>query len=454
MAYSRTKNVIFEIKQGDDFLTSHSGLALIGALLQRTKLEARLNAIFLPDHPCPEISHGAIAKSMIGLLCLGKPDFTAIEPFRSDPFFQTSLQLEAVPSEGTLRQRLDDAEGKLDAILKEESAAMIQRHAPRLRPCHQQFVPLDVDVSPFDNSGTKKEGVSWTYKKVEGYAPIFAYLGEEGYLINAQLREGSQHCQKGTPEFLRETLALARRVTSAPLVVRMDSGNDSLDNLRVCLKEKVDWIIKRNLRQESVEMWLEIARRTGTVEVPRVGKTVYRGDVWVECEGFQHPFRQVFEVTVRTCEPTGQILLVPEVEVDTYETSFPDAPETIVALYHGHGTSEQFHSEIKSDMDLERLPSGKMATNAVVLLLGMVAYNGLRLCGQESLREEGIPVEEQAPVRYAVSRRRLRSVMQDLMYLASRLISHARRVGLSFGRGNPWYPVWRRIYVRFADAYG
>jgi hypothetical protein len=80
--------------------------------------------------------------------------------------------------------------------------------------------------------------------------------------------------------------------------------------------------------------------------------------------------------------------------VDTYETSLPDVADTIIELYHAHGTSEQFHSELKSDLDLERLPSGKFATNAVMLLLGLAAYNCLRVCGQEALR-----VEEQAPIR-------------------------------------------------------
>ncbi|MBN3525819.1 hypothetical protein [Paenibacillus apiarius] len=28
----------------------------------------------------------------------------------------------------------------------------------------QEYVPLDIDVSPFDNSGMKKEGVSRAYK--------------------------------------------------------------------------------------------------------------------------------------------------------------------------------------------------------------------------------------------------------------------------------------------------
>ncbi len=37
-------------------------------------------------------------------------------------------------------------------------------------------------------------------------------------------------------------------------------------------------------------------------------------------------------------------------------------------------TSKQFHSELKTDLRLERFPSGKFRTNELVLLLGMVAY--------------------------------------------------------------------------------
>ena len=68
---------------------------------------------------------------MIGLLCLGKPDFEAIEAFREDEFFRRALGLKKIPSEGTLRQRLDELEHRCDAILREESAAMVDRHAPQ-----------------------------------------------------------------------------------------------------------------------------------------------------------------------------------------------------------------------------------------------------------------------------------------------------------------------------------
>lgn len=75
------------------------------------------------------------------------------------------------------------------------------------------FVPVDIDVTPFDNSKSNKEGVSCTYKGFDGYAPIMAYIGTEGYLVNLELRIGKQHCQKEIPDFLRETIELCRQLT-------------------------------------------------------------------------------------------------------------------------------------------------------------------------------------------------------------------------------------------------
>jgi len=306
---------------------------------------------------------------------------------------------------------------------------------------------LDIDVSPFDNSGTKKEGVSWTYKGMEGYSPDFAYLGEEGYMVHCELREGKQHCQEGTPEFLDTAIGLARRITPAKLLVRMDAGNDDLENIRRCRKAKVDWIIKRNLRRESEEEWLEEAQALGKWEEPRPGKEMYTGHTWRQREGKLH--RVVFQVIRRTIDADGQRLLVPDVEISTWWTSLGPrqaSAERVIELYHQHGTSEQFHSEVKGDLDLERLPSGKFATNGLMLWLGLVAYNVLRLCGQKALSEDGqLPPGQRMPLAKPVARRRLRSVMQDLMYLAARLTRHSNRWGLSLWQNNPWQAIWSRV---------
>ncbi len=446
----------FVISETDEVLVAHSGLALAGALLRQTQLSSRLDAIRTPACKRPTMPHGDVLVSMIGLLCLGKSDYADIEAFRREAFFAQALGLARLPSEETLRQRMDQLGAAPIATLHEETAEMLGRHAPPLAPCHGDLIPLDVDVSPLDNSGTKKEGVACTYKMLDGYAPVFAYLGQEGYLIHGQLRPGDQHCQKGTPEFLDHAIALARRVTDARLLVRMDAGNDDAENLRILRKNKVDWIIKRNLRRESEAEWLEIAQAHGQWEEPRPGKMVYTGETFLSRAGRQQ--RVVFQVVERTIAADGQRLLVAEIEIGTWWTSLSRRRATaaqVIELYHQHGTSEQFHSELKTELDLERLPSGKFATNALMLSLGLVAYNVLRLCGQAALAEDKrLPPEEKMPLSKPVFRRRLRSVIQDLMYFAARLTKHARRIGLSLWRSDPWRFVWQRLYHRFAAPPG
>jgi len=436
----------FEIVQGEELLSSHSGLALVGEILDTIGLRKRLDEVALNDHPSPEISHGDVIKAMIGLICVGKPDFDAIEPFRDDPLFATSLGLDVVPASPTLRQRLDSVNEAFNDILLEESAKVVRRFAAVITPSEEELVPIDIDVSPFDNSDTKKEGIEWTYKKFVGYAPIFAYVGKEGYLANLELRPGSDHCQKGTKEFLERTLRYARMMSDAPFLVRMDSGNDSLENIEVCRRAKAHYLIKRNLRKESKEEWLKIAMESGELEESRPGKEVWRGERYVKRTGIAEPLRIVLRVTKRTVDAKGQVLLFPKVEVESYWTSLDVDVARVIELYHEHGTSEQCHSELKTDLDLERLPSGKFQTNELVLLLGMVAYNVLRLIGQESLEGDDIPI------RKRVTRRRLRSVMQDMIYLACRVVRHARQLALSFGRHCPWFETWRRVYLQLGTA--
>jgi hypothetical protein len=188
----------------------------------------------------------------------------------------------------------------------------------------------------------------------------------------------------------------------------------------------VAWIIKRNVRKESLDDWLTLAQQCGTASHPRPGKTVWRGDTVRHVEGRDAPLRIVFEVTERTTTLTGQGWLIPDIEVDTYWTSLTAPADEIIALYHDHGTSEQFHAELKTDIGLERLPSTWFATNALIVVLGMVAYNLLRLCGQERLSPPDGLSEERPVYRCAATRRRLRSVIQDLMLVPCRLITRAR----------------------------
>ena len=445
------------LKQSSEELTTYSGMTLVGALLAKTELYKRLSKTQLSGVIAPELSHGDIAISYIGLLCQGKSDFDCIEEFRKDKFFRQALRIYRAPSSPTLRQRLDAGATHRDwsSIVAEESITLlktvqaiitpvtIDRKTEETQVKQVTYIPIDCDVSPFDNSKTKKEGVSRTYKDFDGYAPMFAYIGLEGYALHVELRPGSDHCQKGTPQFLLQSLQYAKQLTSLPTLIRMDSGNDSIDNLAIFLRleTKTDFIIKRNLRRESREQWLRLAKAEGVCINRRPGKRIYWGTTQLYREELSQNVRVVYCITERTVLKTGQILLVPDIEVDTYWTSLPDEPQTIIQLYHEHGTSEQFHSEIKTDMDLERFPSGKFATNDIILKFAMLAYNVLRIIGQQLANQEFSPLKKKA------FRRRIKTVIQTMITFASRLVHHARRYELHFGKDSPWFETFRAIYM-------
>ena len=76
----------------------------------------------------------------------------------------------------------------------------------------------------------------------------------------------------------------------------------------------------------------------------------------------------------------------------------------------------------------------------------MLAYNILRWIGQNGL------IGPQAPLRHPAKRRRIRTVMQELMYLAARIIHTGRRIKLGLSRYCPAADVFRALYGRLAYA--
>ncbi|MED4928935.1 IS1380 family transposase, partial [Bacillus smithii] len=122
----------------DEAITPSAGLALVGYLLHRTKLDKRVNALRLPTvRREVHISHSDVIRLMIGLLATGKTDFDHIEAYRQDDIFSASMGIQHVPSSPTLRQRLDQLAclPMTETILWEESIRLlIQRHAT-LSPC-------------------------------------------------------------------------------------------------------------------------------------------------------------------------------------------------------------------------------------------------------------------------------------------------------------------------------
>ncbi|MDI6798108.1 MAG: IS1380 family transposase [Desulfatibacillaceae bacterium] len=433
-------------KSDSEFYTAYSGLQLVGILLNgHSGLCRRVN--LLPGNP--SASHSDVLKSYLGLLCIGKGDFEAVAGVRQDDWFKAALSIRRVPSKETMRQRFDGLAQAFDKAAQDASIEMLKSVRAFVTALSTGHVPLDIDVFTMDNSNTKKEGVSRTYNGKDGYAPIAAYLGEEGWCVGLDLREGSQHSQKEFLPFLGKVVRRSRRLTKKQLLVRLDSAHCAIINL-VALREykKLSYIVKWNPRKADPGFWRQKVFGEGRVSEPRPGKKVAVMTVHEmhEVEGKKYRFMRVVRVTERTIDKTGQMLVVPDIELEGWWTSLLLPEEKVIALYEGHATSEQFHSEIKTDLDMERLPSGKFATNALVLTCAGMAYNILRLIGQKGL------LGKNSPVRHKAKRRRIRTVIEELMIMAGRLVKSARQLRLRFGRHCPAYEAFLEVHTALSPG--
>jgi len=437
----------FDIELTSTPITSHAGLAFIGEKLGEAKFARHMQTIGPANPRSDRIPDADLAKTMVGLICVGKPYFDAAGEYTDDPYFPQVLGLQRLPSPEILRQRIEALPTEAGNAFRGFTTRLLAAHPEHLSEEHhgRHYMPIHIDVTPMDNSGSHKEGVSCTYQNVDGYAPIFAYAGPHGFMLDNELRPGKSHCNcEGAGEWFDRTLQRAAAVApeDTPRLVVTDAGHDAAKNLILFAQTgQTDFVVKKNLRKSDPAEWMAEARRqTGEQNFQNIdaGARCWYGQRTVEVthEAEKATIRQVWRATERVADSDGQLLTEPEITIDAYWTSLEWTPKEIQAFYQQRGTSEQFHSELKTDLDLERLPSGKFSANQHVLDLGMMAYNLLRLMGQQML-DSGL-----VPGRKADSRRlRLRTVLQNLIYMAGRVVRHARRRILRIFEGHGWAPV-------------
>lgn len=429
----------FIIEQSDDeFYSSTSGIALVGLALNRfTNMASSLAKAVPLSHG---ISHADVIRSYCALLAQGKSDFAAVEQHREDDFYREALGISQVPSEATLRQRMDDHAEAFEQVVSWSIVEFLMKTESPLSPLSTGHIALDIDGFAMDNSDTKKEGVSRTYRNFDGYLALAAYLANEGWLIECPLFPGSRHPQKDFIPFLQRVLAKVRQITKEKVLLRVDSAHDALGNrVELSRHSGVDYIIKWNPRKQDLEAWRQQAFSQGKVVTPRYGKRVATFSIT------EDSFRRVMRVTERTMSKKGQPLLLPEIEIEGWWTSLEVSDDEVISLYRGHGLCEQYHSEIMTDMDMERFPSGKFATNQLVMACTALVYNILRFIGQLSL------VTSRGIIRHPAKRRRIKTVIQELIFFAGRLLATGRRLVLRFSRHVSGHvAAYRFAYQRLA----
>jgi hypothetical protein len=429
---------VIKIQSTTETIESKGGLILAGKIAKKVGITA-IQSVFVKNA-------GAIIGLLFGIMVEGKRGFESTGEKRGSIFFKEAFGLSYVYAKETVRIYIEKMLPETDLIIQQlrESTVKIIRKAPLhgIWIDKNYYLPVDIDTTAMDNSKTKKEGVSRTYRGFDGYHPIIAYVGKEGYMLDCELRPGSQHCQKGTAAFIEGVQSQLKKIKKGSrLLFRMDSGNDSFDTLKMITSAgKLNYcIIKRNKRRENDEKWLKRAKRHGRCIKSRKGKKVWIGTLRMHPKKKGEVLKEVkcvFEVIERKIDAKGNRLLIPEIEVNSWWTNLSCKAEKVIELYHSHAASEQFHSELKHDMDVERLPSGKFMVNKIVLAVAMNAFNTLRILGQKSIEKKS---------RMYDKRKRLDKVIREVICVAGKFVKRGRQFIFKINEKDPMFPVFLRL---------
>lgn len=171
----------FQLSQSQtEHYTSNVGLSLIGRCIKLSQLDGLMPKKF----QLHGITDTDLLKSYLGLISLGKSDFDAIENYRDDGFFHQALGIQRVPSSPSLRQRMDKDADKYRSVTDKAMIQFLVAAKAPVTPLWTGHAAIDMDVFPMDNSKTRKEGVSRTYKGHDGYAPMACYLVGQRRLVS------------------------------------------------------------------------------------------------------------------------------------------------------------------------------------------------------------------------------------------------------------------------------
>ena len=171
------QKIIYQLT--DKRIPAASGIGIVGDILERAGFSEQFRDVKLAEKRSrKQIDAGAVMTTFIALLCMGKPDFECARELQNDAaYYQNALHLhKGFPSSATLRQRMDEIGSKLRTPLLDFNTDLLRKNGVQPTPLKIGMVPVDMDVTPMDNSKTQKEGIGWTYKKFDGYAPMMAYI--------------------------------------------------------------------------------------------------------------------------------------------------------------------------------------------------------------------------------------------------------------------------------------
>jgi hypothetical protein len=393
-------------------LTSFSGLLLFQVLFLRLGLKNRLAKCF---------ANGGViyarSQLMLGLiihLLLGHRELREARYYSDDPMVARIMGLKRLPDVATMSRFLSDATPRSVERLRRLLREMVLE---RLEVLQLRRITLDFDGSVL-STGRWAEGTAVGFNRKKrgqrSYYPLFVTLAQTGQVFDVLHRPGNVHDSRGAREFMAECIERVRTaMPGAVIEVRADGAFFSdaivgqLQRLGVEFTISVPFLRFVELKSaiEKRRRWRRLDNTVSFFELP------WKPKAW------PRRFRLVVLRTQRPERVKGPIqldLFTPTVrgyDFSVVVTSKTVSARKVARFHHGRGAQEGVFGELKSQGQLDYVPTRTLAGNQTYLLAALLAYNLNRELQMTTTSRLRNTTERRSPLWAFVQLRTLRGTL-------------------------------------------
>ena len=400
-AIHRKTHRIPEIRFEDQKLTSFAGLVVYQTLFSRIGLKQQLSGCFRHLKVSPIFGHSVVVLLLIVHLLLGYRRLQDMRYYADDPMVHRLLGLKRLPDVATVSRAL--------AGLDEASVANLrrlnrQRVLQQLGALGLARITLDFDGSVL-STGRFAEGTAVGFnRKKKGqrsYYPLFCTVAQTGQVLDVWHRPGNVHDSNGAKAFIfacvREIRAILPRAT---IEARMDSAFFSDDIVGMLDGAGVEFTISVPFeRFAALKALIENRKRWRRLN----GQCSFFVTDWKPAK-WDTRYRFVFIRSTNRQQYKGAVqldLFIPYeygYDFKVIVTNKPVSAKKALGFHNGRGAQEGIFAELKSQTQMDYVPTRTQAGNQTFLLSAVLAHNLNREMQMLCYEQARNTTEQRAPL--------------------------------------------------------
>jgi hypothetical protein len=420
----------------DQQLTSFSGLVLFHELFDRLGLKKRLRRCFQHQEISTIFGHASIVLLLVVHMLLGYRELRHIRYYQDDPLVRRLLGLSRLPDVATISRNLRELDEKSVERLQQVMRTLVLE---RIELLALRRITLDFDGSVI-GTGRYAEGAAVGFnRKKKGqrsYYPLFCTLAQTGQVLDVLHRSGNVHDSNGAQAFILHCIEQVRSVLPDVIIeVRMDSAFFS-DSIVEALDQKgIEYTISVPFeRFSALKGQIEKRRRWNRLDGQcDFFETRWKPKSW----HYLHRFLFIRRLSkIQHKQPIQLDLFIPYeygYEFKVVLTNKRLTAAKVVALHNGRGSQEGIFAELKSQNQMNYVPTRTWCGNRVYLLSAVLAHNlGREL--QMITRSPSRLTQQKRPALWDFEQ--LDTLRRRIIQRAGRLIRPQGRLTLSMSANN------------------